>query len=169
MVDKKELTNFIIKAKRNTWAANAEPVGSRITGFKRYIFSNGDWIYEDNYKGFSVFWGFELVRFKREFVWQMHYRGKVNGQILQSEEDKKLYDAFLKDQLKRVPIEFPFRGPHLPIPGHIKDVGFEYSNQPEGDITEFKGIEYIHKTSPDSPLAKKVHELTYGGGLIVPK
>ena len=81
----------------------------------------------------------------------MNYYGKV---IDSSISPKEVY-VFLKEALRQVEKELPYRGP-----ARFKKGKFEYSHESTGSIDEFMGEEIIRYN------AKGVYKLYYHGGLI---
>ena len=99
--------NFLVKAKRHTYAS---PVNNEVKledGSKRLTFSEGFLVYIDTYYGFNPFIGQELVLLQNKPIWGMNYSGEIVSPNLKSEE---VY-AFLKEALGQVSVTFPFRGP----------------------------------------------------------
>ena len=155
-MDLKELAKFLVKAKKNTYAAGAKADGDGILRIWRY--SEGDYNYEDiftsEYEDDLEFSGQELVEYKRKLVWVMGYNG---GMIEQSSTKSFIDDTyiFLKAVLKLVEEDTPFRGPSRLTIGD-----FDYLCCIDGDISNFTGKEQIYKKG------KQVYEVEFNGGLV---
>ncbi|MBR9680209.1 MAG: hypothetical protein GOU98_00080 [Candidatus Altiarchaeota archaeon] len=149
-MDLKDLSKFLVEAKRAGYAKLGDLTQIKLSdGGSQYKFYKDNFIYLDTYYGFNPFQGTEVVLFDNKPMWGMSYRGKlING------DSDKVYD-FLKKALQKVPLGGPFRGPRS-----FGDGSYEYMNEFEGDISEFKGTE---KIMVDDVLA---YELEYMGGKI---
>jgi len=155
-INLKELSQFLAKAKVQTYAGDGKKISPQRSSFKELEFSEGDWCYRDSYCGFYSAPGQEVVRYKGEPVWMMSYSGgmkqKYHGNF---EFAKQTYD-FLKEALKRVEESKPFRGLD-----HFKQGDYEYINKVEGDVKSFRGTERILYKG------EEVFRQDYIGGLIV--
>lgn len=139
------LTEFLVKAKRKTYAGNMEPRRLKDES-KKLVHKRGVWSYEDVYNGSNPFNGLEQVFFKDTKVWKMAYQGRVlKG------DSKEIYDA-LKVALSKVDANAPFRGfIGEPLTGStvipcqsFTDLGDKiYSCWVTGDIQYFHGGEAI--------------------------
>ncbi len=148
-----QLIDFIVEAKRNTFASDAERKKSSRWKFKEYYFSKDNFIYKDRFWGNILDIGQEVVWYKNKPVWGMNYRG---GMILKYQDIRRKTFAFLKHALKHVNYDHPFRGPSF-----LKKENFQYHNKSKGDIIEFSGDEFILFKN------KKVYFRKYLGGLII--
>ena len=171
-VDIGELARFLVKAKVAAYAGDGG-AAKRIErpGFKELEFSEGDWHYRDSYAGFFMAPGQEVVRFKDVPVWAMAYAG---GMLAQYRPDchpnitKDTSDAmvgfakqtfsFLKESLRNVPLEQPFRGPP-----RFENGLWRYENVINGCIDDFNGQEWVFFKHT------VVFRQEYIGGLIVSK
>jgi len=164
----RELADFLVKAKKESWAGGAkETLQWGIKNIEPFISQAGSLTlcYVDNYadSGRNVFQGLEVVSridgslHIWEPVWAMSYR----GQYLGIEKEKEAVNDVLKQALKAVPVDAPFRGPHV----HKFDK-YSYTNSYGGDIKEFHGVEEIVLRGKQvRGEVKRVHELKYFGGL----
>jgi hypothetical protein len=154
-MDKKILTNFLVKAKINTYASIGE-TGEKIIsgGGKELIFEEKNLKYKDRYFGHNPFIGEEIVWEDNNIIWGMNYYGQIISKTVPS---AKVYE-FLKEALKTVKKNEPFRGADKYRREH-----FEYINKVKGDIKNFKGEEKIFYNN------KLVYALTYYGGFIKKK
>jgi hypothetical protein len=154
--DLKKLANFLVKAKKQTYAGEGKEVDPQRPGFKELEYSDGDYVYRDSYIGFFSAPGQEIVRFKGVAIWSMAYSGGMRQEYHNNTEFAEKVFTFLKKVLFRVTEDMPFRGPK-----NFKEGDFEYINEFEGDITSFKGHEKILLKG------KEVFSQDYIGGLIV--
>jgi len=142
-MDRKELLAFILKAHKNTYAASAEikqknkcktPI---LIGHKDYHFKEGKWEYHDSYAGKDWAPGREVVFLNGEPVWCMSYQGR-NNPAYPSEFFQEQVFPFLKEALKNIDENMPFRGPNK-----FEEGEFSYEFKLEGDYQYFKGKEII--------------------------
>ena len=154
-ISKYKLCNFLILAKKNTYAANAKKAKSKCILSKNYIFSNNDFRYEDQYFGKYLDVGNEIVWYKDIPVWGMGYRGGMIRKYVDLHEETF---AFLRKALMSPPIDFPARGPCELVHNDLI-----YLNNYKGDILSFVGEEIILKNQT------KVYFRNYIGGLIFDK
>jgi len=146
-----ELTEFIVAAKRATYAAVDEGGEQQSSdGAKKLEYSRGGLHYQDVYYGSTDFAGQETVFKQRKPIWAMNYYGATPDRT----ETKELY-AFLKTALKEVTIDAPYRGR-----ARLTNGALEYSNEWHGSPERFHGREQISKKGII------VYELRYEGGLI---
>lgn len=145
-----EINEFILKAKINTYAGDGK---EKILedGSKELIYKENGLKYRDRYSGFNPFIDEELVWQDNKVVWAMNYYGRVISDIV---PEKEIYQ-FLKESLKQIKKDKPFRGPDK-----FKQGDFEYINKSKGDLGNFKGTEKILYKG------QKVHIVTYHGGII---
>ena len=161
-IDLKELTDFIVKAKKNAYAGEGEekrlPDGSKLL-----VFQEGNFYYEDNYGGSYQAPGRELVKWQREDgqrIWQMSYSGGMLPKFLRDEKLSHSTFEFLKDALMEVNSKSPFRGPKL-----YGGIDFIYKGKVKGNIQRFSGKEEIfHRKS-----LVTVFSQDFIGGLVIPK
>ncbi len=146
----KKLLKFIQKAKINTYAGDAEEK-KHGDGSKELIYGEGGFKYKDKYFGYNPFIGNEVIYSNNIVVWGMNYYG---GVVCQDIPENEVYE-FLKEALKKVPEDSPFRGPK-----NFKKLDLEYINKIHGDVERFLGVETIfHK-------GKKIYQLYYQGGVL---
>jgi hypothetical protein len=148
------IEEFLVKAKVSTYASGEE---GRVLedGAKELIFRQEEFIYRDRYYGFNHFGGQEVVFQNEKPIWVMNYHGGVPSNIINREEIKRIYE-FLRKALKQVREDKPFRGPE-----YFKEGDFEYFNEVEGDVHDFRGTEKIFYKG------ELVYELEYNGGNIL--
>ena len=124
-----------MKAKKKTYASKTAVERRNDDGSKELRYREGDLLYLDKYYGSITFTGQEFVFFKGKLIWFMAYRGS----LVESFEmlSKQCY-AFLKSCLRKLPLEFPVRGPK-----DSKKGNFKYFNNYKGDLDDFVGVETI--------------------------
>lgn len=141
------LINFLLKAKRSTYAANATQVEASRPNSHDLMFQEGEFLYIDTYLGGEEFGGEEAVWQQGIPVWTMNYHGHVIGSNFSGD--------FLKEALLLVPTQMPFRGPEL-----YQNGDYIYHCNITGDLSWFQGLEEIYcKTD-------KIYECHIHGGKI---
>ncbi len=158
-IDLQDLRKFLVKAKRNSWAAGSSEVHAQRPGFQEITFSDCNLNYRDSWAGDCGFHGSEVVRFagEPEPLWAMSYDGVVFSLHRKPDFVEQIF-SFLKKALLMCHEEKPFRGP-----AQHEEADFRYSNECKGDIERFIGTERIFY------LGDKVYRLNYIGGLIIAK
>jgi hypothetical protein len=168
-----DLAEFLVKAKRNTWAGDGQEVEPQRPGFKELEFKDGDWEYRDSYTGFYSAPGQEIVRFQGVPIWHMVYSG---GLLRAKDYDAfKCYDTpkpifsseeifnFLKEALRNVSEDHPYRGP---FEYHNDHTLLFYHSEYTGEIINFVGSERIVSSDDWSGLLFKQN---FMGGVITHK
>ncbi|MBI5794460.1 hypothetical protein HZA87_05295 [Candidatus Uhrbacteria bacterium] len=112
-----ELSAFLKKAMRATYAGNGAPVSDpdvQRPGFKEFVYGDGEWRYRDSYTGFLTSAGQEVVWYNDIPVWTQSYAGGMLPDYRKSELAKRCF-AFLKDALVHgdKTIRFQARGPRV--------------------------------------------------------
>ncbi|MCK5108011.1 MAG: XRE family transcriptional regulator [Nanoarchaeota archaeon] len=147
-----ELNRFLVKAKISTYATGGELKEKVLSdGSKEFTYENQNFRYRDRYFGHNPFVGQEIVWKDNELCWAMNYYGKVVSDEIST---KEIY-RFLKEALKGITKNFPFRGPK-----QFQKDKFEYKNTVMGDISSFKGKEIIYYNN------KEIYFLYHHGGFI---
>lgn len=146
-IDYKSLRQFLVNAKRNTYALKQGKIKSSRLSSHDYFYQDGKYCYLDSFVGASYFSGEEIVYEDEKPIWSMNYYGKVIGENFQGD--------FLKEALLKVSLEKPYRGPEC---YHRGD--FIYVNSVTGSIQCFHGKEDIFYQDI------KIYEGYYHGGLI---
>ena len=136
---------FLIKAKLNTYASQQNEI-IKEDGSRELTFQEGKYSYQDIYFGSNPFIGQEIVFEKNKPIWGMNYYGQAKTIAVYQ---------FLKEALRQVTEDLPFRGPE-----EFSREDWQYKNQVEGDLNFFKGKEQIFHQG------KLVYELEYSGGKI---
>lgn len=148
MYSLEELKKFLVLAKKNTYSSIK--TNDDISG-GNFVYSQGDFFYEDNFFGNSLFIGEEVIYFKNVPVWGMNYY----GQLLDKEISIKDTYSFLRKALSMINIEKPFRGEQ-----YFLNDNYKYINECSGNVDNFSGEEYIYLGS------EKIYRLSYHGGII---
>lgn len=148
-----ELNNFLVNAKISTYATSGESKKVILNdGSKEFTCEEENFRYRDRYFGHNPFVGQEIVWKDNKLCWTMNYYGKVDSDNVSA----KVVYSFLKDALKKVTKDLPFRGPKSFQKGE-----FEYKNNITGDISDFRGEETIYYKN------KKLYSLYYHGGYLI--
>nr|ANC55519.1 XRE family transcriptional regulator [uncultured bacterium] len=143
----KKLIEFLIKAKRKTYAGKgAETVSSREKSHD-LVYRENNFMYYDTYLGGEKFAGEEALWIADNPYWSMNYIGRVTGENFNVD--------FLKEALLNVPFEKPFRSPEK-----YEDGSYEYKCSINGNFDWFQGKEII------SFCGKEIYECYFHGGLI---
>lgn len=147
-----ELVDFIVKAKKQTYASG-KPARKLGDCFEEFVYEEGDYRYRDRYhaKDPKPFGGEEIVWQNGKAIWIMNYYGHILSDKIDS---NKVY-GFLRKAMSLVDEQRPFRGP-----AHLKEGDFEYIDESEGNLDNFKGTERIVYKGED------VYRLEYHGGRV---
>lgn len=143
----KGLLEFLLKAKTNTYAANGTLANSCRISSHDYKYSEGEYHYLDSYFGGEKFIGEEVVWKNQIPAWSMNYTGRVLGEGFSGD--------FLKEALKLVPAECPYRGPSVYHKGD-----YSYHCIVNGSFEWYQGYEEIFLHN------EKVYECYFHGGSI---
>ncbi len=147
MTADKQLVDFLIKAKRATYAGKGAETPSSREKSHDLIYEDGEYMYYDTYLGGPKFAGEEALWISKVPYWSMNYVGRVIGENFSGD--------FLKEALLRVPEDNPYRGPKEYTNGD-----YSYSCDIEGQFDWFQGKEVI------SYKGKLIYECFFHGGLI---
>ncbi len=146
-----KLIDFIIQAKMNGYASKGEGGESSVVdGGKMLEYRLDNLYYRDIYYGFDPFIGQEIVYEYDIAIWGMNFMGTC----IEGADARAVY-AFLKECLKKVEEDMPYRGPKEYSLG-----GYRYVNKAEGSMNGFQGEERIYYND------QEVYKLRYGGGII---
>jgi len=113
-------------------------------------FEKGEWKSNDNFFGGEPYGGRIIVSYDGKPYWMMVYYGWVEEGV-----DANSVYGVLRNALKQMPADYPFRGPKELIDGE-----FKYSNSWKGDVSRYSGEEQI--TQGD----KLIYKANYMGGLV---
>lgn len=147
LIDKLELINFLLAAKKATYAGKGPERSPSRPASHDLAFECGNLKYIDTYLGAEGFAGEEALWKDDKPLWAMNYAGRVIGDGFSGD--------FLKEALLQVTTELPFRGPELYTSGH-----FTYVCRVDGDFSWFSGAEEIRAGET------KIYECLFHGGLI---
>lgn len=126
----RDLSEFIVEANRNTWAANGTEGAYEIPDYKHLEYKKGLWKLKDRYTGYFRAPGHTTVYYKEKSAWTMSYGG--HGQTEGYENQSKQTFNFLKSALMKVTPKLPFRGPEK-----YEEEDKKYTfKMLEGDITD---------------------------------
>ncbi len=145
---KERILSFLLRAKKNTYAAHGAEVPSSRPASHDLQYAEGDLLYIDTYLGGLSFAGEEAVWENGVPVWSMNYCGRVTADGFDGD--------FLKRALLLVPESAPYRGPEL-----FEDGAMRYSCRVSGDVAWYQGYEEI------TNAGERVYECYYHGGQIV--
>lgn len=146
-IEMNQLSHFLVKAKKETYANKSGKIDSYRKASHDYFYQDDTYQYLDSFVGSSKFAGEEVVYEKDRAVWSMNYYGKVI--------DDHFNGDFLKDALKHVPASQPLRGPESYSKGD-----YHYCHSVEGDMECFHGKETIFYQNI------KVYECYFHGGIL---
>lgn len=146
-MDKIDIIQFLIRAKKATYAGKgAETVSSRPASHD-LVYSENNLMYYDTYLGGDRFAGEEAVWIDNIPYWSMNYAGCVTGDNFSGD--------FLKDTLSHVNVDKPFRGPEI-----YSDGDYTYCCRVNGVFEWFQGYESI------SFKGNIIYECFFHGGTI---
>lgn len=142
--------DFLVEAKRNTYASKAKKEESSRPNSKDYAYKKYNYYYLDSHVGDKEFIGEELVWHNEKVCWGMNYK----GQVLVNEAPSG-FNKFLRSALKNVSEDSPFRGPK-----YFKNEDFIYECTWDGDLSSFNGVESI------SYNGNEIFKLYFHGGSL---
>lgn len=143
-----EVIEFLINAKKNTYAANKviEQICTRPKSHD-LKYEAGRYKYIDTYLGGERFIGEEAVFVDNEPIWAMNYNG--------IEINQKFSISFLKKALLTVNTELPYRGQRK-----FQDGDYVYICEVYGEFEYFSGKEIMYFQD------EKVYECSFSGGIV---
>ena len=141
------LPAFLLRAKRGTYAGKGREATPSRTASHDFAYAEGEYAYYDTYLGGERFAGEEAVWRLGTPIWGMNYAGRVTGENFSGD--------FLKEALRQVPRERPFRGPAILSKGD-----YHYHCRSEGSFDWFQGCEEIFY------LDRRIYECFFHGGAI---
>lgn len=137
--------DFLLRAKRSTYAAHAPEVPPCCPGAHDYYYAAGPLAYRDNYFGGSCFHGRETVWSDGTPLWCMNYSGRVLGEPFSGD--------FLKEALLHGTPDMPCRGPEL-----YRSGDYTYTCFMQGSLDWFSGSEAIYLGG------RMIYECRFHGG-----
>lgn len=142
-----DLCDFLLRAKRSTYAAHAPETGSSRTASHDFLYEEGPWRYLDSYFGSSHFSGQETVWHREQPVWSMNYAGRVIAEPFSGD--------FLKEALLHGTPAEPYRGPRL-----YRHGDWTYTCRSQGQTDWFRGSECVYYQN------NLIYELTFHGTAV---
>jgi hypothetical protein len=150
-----KLEQFLVLAKVSAYASGGEGEERNLAdGCKELAFQEGEFRYRDRYFGWNPFVGEEVVWQGDQIIWAMNYYGLVFDEVVPAGQ---VY-TFLQQALNHVKEDRPFRGPQVHKKGD-----FEYSDESQGNIDQFTGVERIFYRG------REIYRLNYHGGRVKSK
>ena len=152
--DSMTLLDFILQSKISGYARGGESQEKTFEdGSRGFEFIGHGYRYLDRYYGFNPFAGSEQIYIPNgPLLWVMNYY----GQVLPTCSDPMKVYAFLKEAMRLVSSEYPFRGPAL-----LEKGGLKYENEQHGTFESFHGTESIFEND------EKIYFLHYHGGKVI--
>lgn len=145
------LAQFLIIAKRNTYAAQQGMVEPSRLASHDLAFEQAPFSYLDSYVGSRDFSGQEVVYYQSIPRWSMNYYGRM----LEDDLPPGFIET-LREALSHVTAEAPYRG----IPIHQRG-RYTYRCTSEGDMEWFQGEESIELDG------RCIYELRFHGGSVI--
>lgn len=142
-----EIIEFLLKAKTSTYSVNGPRSASSRPQSQDLHFRDGDYLYIDSYLGAEQFGGEEAVWYQEKPIWCMNFTGRILGSNFSGD--------FLKEALRNVTKEAPYRGPGL-----YQNGDYLYHCNVTGSFEWFQGYEEIYCQSV------KIYELIFHGGRL---
>ncbi|MCX7708546.1 MAG: DUF5680 domain-containing protein [Clostridia bacterium] len=150
MFDKKEFTDFLMEAKKKTYAGHGKETRPSRLQSKDLPYTRDNYQYLDSYFGDIDFIGQEVVWINGRAAWGMNYYGEMMVANI-----PEAFSDCLKGALREVPFNAPYRGPKTFTHGKL-----EYRCEWLGDLESFTGTETI------SEGGKEIYKLSFHGGKI---
>ncbi len=150
-MNKEALHQFLIDSNKAGYAGGEEKKWIKEPdGSTTIPYTQGEWRSHDNFFGGEPYGGRVVVFNEDKPVWMMVYYGWVAEGV----ETDPVY-ATLRDALKAMPEEAPFRGPKELVVGELT-----YRNSWTGDVEKYSGEEQITQGE------KLIYKANYMGGLV---
>lgn len=152
-----DMIAFLLRAKRSTYAGKGTETDPSRPNSHDYRYEEGEYLYIDTYLGGGKFTGEEAVWYRGEPIWSMNYSGRVleedslGGDLL----GNKFSGDFLKEAMREVPRETPYRGPALYQKGD-----YTYHCKVAGSFEWYQGEEEIFWKN------QKIYECVFHGGMV---
>lgn len=147
VINQEQLIHFLCEAKQYTYARAENSVISSRPNAHDYVYEKDELKYIDTCLGNEQIVGEEAIWNDNQPVWGMNYTGRVVAEGFDS--------SFLKEALRRVREDLPYRGPR-----YLELGEYTYKCRVEGEFDWFVGCEKILYKG------KKVYEAMFQGGSI---
>lgn len=146
-----ELKQFLLESNRAGYAGGEERGWVKeVDGSTTIVFESGDWRSDDNFFGGEPYGGRTVVFKEGKPYWMMVYYGWV----IEGETSDQVY-SFLRNALRQMPGDFPYRGPKK-----HKEGDYSYLNYWDGEVDRFSGEEKIFQGD------RLIYKANYLGGLV---
>lgn len=145
-----ELKNFLVKAKKSTYATGGGGTTSSRKKSVDLLFKEGDFEYLDSFFGQTDFSGEEIVYYQEKPLWSMNYYGRFLIEDFPAESV-----TVLKKALTLVEPDSPYRGPAC-----FEQDDLRYTCEVEGSIDFYNGVEKIFHND------QEIYRLYFHGGFI---
>lgn len=142
-----DIIEFLLRAKKATYAGKGPESAPTRPQSHDLSYREGNLLYIDTYLGGDLFAGEEALWVDERPVWSMNYAGRVTGQPFSGD--------FLKEALRQVPSDMPYRGPASYASGD-----YAYACEVSGDFAWFQGHERI------AWQGQEIYECCFHGGAI---
>jgi hypothetical protein len=152
-----QLDDFIVQAKAATYVGQGDKSLAYRPGSHDLQFHQGAFAYLDSYFGGTDFLGQEVVYFEGRPVWVMNYYGRVlEPELISAAEAGQI----IQESLSKMYQEGRFLGGF-----QHSTLNSTYTDTNEGDVSSFRGYEWITRNGIACE-GVKVYELFYHGGLV---
>lgn len=141
------LTDFLLRAKRATYAGHAAEVSAERPGAHELFYAEDNLTYRDSYFGGRSFHGQEVVRQDQQPLWCMNYSGRTLSDVFSGD--------FPKLALRQGTADMPYRGPRL-----FRNGDYTYICEVDGNLDWFCGNEAIYHQDT------LVYECRFFGGFV---
>lgn len=141
------LADFLLRAKRATYAGHAPEVPAERPGAHEFAYTENALTYRDSYFGGRCFHGQEVVCQDAHSIWCMNYSGRTLSDVFSGD--------FLKLALRHGTPDMPYRGPVL-----FRNEEYTYVCAAEGNLDWFSGTEAIYHRDT------LIYECRFHGGCV---
>lgn len=141
------LADFLLQAKRATYAGHAAEVSTERPGAHEFFYEEGPLTYRDSYFGGPQFHGQEVVCQDQQPFWCMNYSGRTLSDVFSGD--------LLKLALRHGTTDMPYRGPRV-----FLNSDYTYICEANGELDWFCGTESIYHQDT------LVYECRFHGGSI---
>ena len=154
-INHKSLAQFIVEAKRRTYASQGDDASVQaLLNDRNNLSTVAVIIFIEIFILVQLFIGQETVEFENRPIWSMVYSGGVTNPNSDWDIMGPIYN-FLRQALRSVDTNSIYRGPN-----YYKSGTYIFKNEYEGTLDCFQGKEIILIGD------EKVYELKYSGGIV---